>query len=203
MPWINKAKVLVQLFYSGMFSGQAVAEFLLGKINPSGKLPITFPVSLNESPDHKLGEFPGDDVVNYKEGIYVGYRYYEKYSVKTLFPFGFGLSYTTFEYSNLMIDGLKVMVNVKNSGNVKGSEIIQLYIKNLATNEDRPIKELKAFTKVNLEPGEQSTETFNLQKENFAYFSLKKNKWVTDSGTYQIIIGDSVENALLDSIITI
>lgn len=191
MPWIDKANTLIQLFYSGMFSGQVVAEVIFGAVNPSGKLPITFPVKISDSPDHALGEFPGDEKVEYKEGIFVGYRYYDKYKVKPLFPFGHGLSYSSFEYKDLSIVDLDIKVTVKNCGKCPGFETIQLYIGNMATDEVRPVKELKAFHKVFLEAGEEKTHKFKLKHGDFSYYSSKLDKWVTTPGEYSLLCGSS------------
>lgn len=203
MPWIEKSKALIQLFYSGMFSGQAVAEVLLGEVNPSGKMPLTFPKKLEDSPDHYFGDFPGDKSISYNEGLLVGYRFYEKYKIEPLFPFGYGLSYTRFEYSELIIRDLSVSLQIRNSGSFSGKEIIQLYIKRIEIIKERPVKELKRFSKIELEPDVTEEVNFELDLADFSIFNEDEGRWIVPKGEYEILCGSSSDNILLSCGITI
>jgi beta-glucosidase len=198
MPWLDKVKGLLEGYLGGQALGGAIADILFGEVNPSGKLAETFPVKLSDNPSYL--NFPGEgDKVEYKEGIFVGYRYYDTKQIETLFPFGFGLSYTTFEYKNLLIDKkeikdietVTVTVNVKNTGNVAGKEIIQLYVKDIESSVARPEKELKGFEKVFLQPGEDKTISFKLDKRSFAYYNTDLKDWHVESGEYEILVGKS------------
>jgi beta-glucosidase len=193
--WSADAKAILQAWYPGMEGGNAIANVLFGKVNPSGKLPVTFPKKLQDIPAHALGEYPGDSVVNYKEGIFVGYRYFDTYNVEPLFAFGHGLSYTTFEYSNLVLnkDGENVVVSLtlKNSGNIAGAEVAQIYVSDEKASVERPQKELKGFKKVFLNPGESKKITITLNKGAFEYFDEKKMNWVLESGKFSVKVGSS------------
>lgn len=194
--WIDNVKGVISAWYAGMEGGNALAEIIFGKINPSGKLPVSFPKVLEDAPAHKLGDFPGkNDIVVYRDDIFVGYRYYDTYKVEPQFAFGHGLSYTTFEYSNLHIKtGNKtatVTFSIKNTGTMAGAEVAQLYIKQKKQNLPRPEKELKGFEKVFLKAGEEKKVTLTLNKEAFQYFNDVKNKWEIDPGVFEFIIGSS------------
>ncbi|HEY5731995.1 MAG TPA: glycoside hydrolase family 3 C-terminal domain-containing protein [Anaerolineales bacterium] len=198
MPWIDKTQTVLQLWYNSQEQGNALADVLFGDVNPSGKLPTTFPVRLVDNPG--FINYPGENgKVRYGEGIFVGYRYYDKKDVKPLFPFGHGLSYTQFEYSNLRLsarkmkpDGrLKVKVDVINTGKVIGKEIVQLYVHDLNSTFARPEKELKAFAKVELKSKQKKTVTFTLDREAFWYFDTAINAWSTEAGEFEIQIGAS------------
>jgi len=198
MPWIDKTQAVLQLWYNSQEQGNALADVLFGDVNPSGKLPTTFPVRLEDNPAYI--NYPGENSkVKYGEGIFVGYRYYDKKDVTPLFPFGHGLSYTKFKYSNLKLnakkvspDGiLKVKVDVTNTGKVKGREIVQLYVRDVKSTFARPEKELKAFDKVELKPGQKKTITFTLDREAFWYFDTASNDWATEPGEFEILIGAS------------
>ncbi len=198
MPWIDKAQTVLQLWYNSQEQGNALADVLFGDVNPSGKLPTTFPVRLEDNPAYI--NYPGENSkVRYGEGIFVGYRYYDKKDVTPLFPFGHGLSYTKFKYSNLKLsakkvspDGtFKVKVDVTNTGKVKGKEVVQLYVGDVQSTFARPEKELKAFDKVELKPGQKKTVTFTLDREAFWYFDTATNTWATESGEFEILIGAS------------
>ncbi|GAI48075.1 unnamed protein product, partial [marine sediment metagenome] len=159
MPWIGKVTAIIDMLYPGMEGGNAVSNILIGKVNPSGKLPVTFPRKLSDTPAYN--NFPGDKKVHYREGVFVGYRYYDKKKIKSLFPFGHGLSYTTFKYSDLKVpekvksgEIVNISVQLKNNGNKKGKEVVQLYVYDRESSLARPLKELKGFKKVNLKPGE-------------------------------------------------
>jgi len=209
MPWINRVKGLLESYLGGQALGGAIADLLYGIANPSGKLAETFPVKLSDTPSFL--NFPGErDKVEYKEGIFVGYRYYDKKEIEPLFPFGYGLSYTTFEYNNLTIDKkemndtetAKVTVTVKNTGLVPGKEIVQLYISAVESQVIRPEKELKGFEKVELQPGEEKTVTFILDRRSFAYYNVDLNDWHVETGEYNILVGKSSKEIVLkDSIL--
>ncbi|KHF40554.1 glycoside hydrolase family 3 C-terminal domain-containing protein [Halalkalibacter okhensis] len=208
MPWLEKVKGLLEGYLGGQAIGGAIADLLFGEVNPSGKLAETFPVQLSDNPSYL--HFPGEgDNVEYKEGIFVGYRYYDTKKVEPLFPFGYGLSYTTFEYSNIVIDKKKIKdtetvtvhVNVENTGNVAGEEIVQLYVKDIESTVVRPEKELKGFEKVQLQPGEEKTVTFTLDKRSFAYYNVGLKDWHVESGEFEILIGkSSIEIVLSDQV---
>lgn len=196
--WVDKAKSIVEGWYPGMEGGNALASILFGKINPSGKLPMSFPKKLEDSPAHKLGDYPGyKGLLNYNEGIYVGYRYFDTYKVAPQFAFGHGLSYTTFSYAPIKIlaktadKKVKLSVNVKNTGKVYGGEVVQLYVSEKNPKIDRPIKELKAFDKVFLKPGESKDIAFDLDQTSFQYYDEVKGKWVVDTANFDILVGSS------------
>ena len=198
MPWIDKVPAVLQLWYDSQEQGNALADVLFGDVNPSGKLPTTFPVRLQDNPAYT--NYPGENgKVRYGEGIFVGYRYYDKKEIAPLFPFGHGLSYTTFQYSNLQLSAtsitpnelLEVNVDITNTGKVAGKEIVQLYVHDVKATFARPEKELKAFTKVELAPGETRTITFTLDREAFWYFDTRKNSWSTEPGEFEILVGSS------------
>jgi beta-glucosidase len=204
MPWIDQVKGLLEGYLGGQALGGAIADLLFGDANPSGKLAETFPQKLSDNPSFL--NFPGDgDKVEYKEGIFVGYRYYDKKEIDPLFPFGYGLSYTNFEYSNLIIDKkeikdtetVSVRLKVKNSGSILGKEVVQLYIKDVASTVSRPGKELKGFEKVELQPGEQKTVTFVLDKRSFAYYNVHLKDWHVETGEFEVLIGKSSREIVL------
>ena len=199
MPWVKEVPGIVQGWFLGTEAGNALANVLVGDVNPSGKLTFTFPVKLNDNGAHALGEFPGGDEVTYKESIFVGYRYADKQKAKPLFSFGHGLSYTTFEYGKVSADKKQMSagdqitfsVKVKNTGNREGSEIVQLYISDLKSSLPRPIKELKGFEKISLKAGEEKTVTFTVDKAALSFFDDKKHEWVAEPGDFEAIIGAS------------
>ena len=204
MPWIDKVKGLLEGYLGGQALGGAIADLLFGDENPSGKLAETFPQKLSDNPSFL--NFPGDgDKVEYKEGIFVGYRYYDKKEIEPLFPFGYGLSFTNFEYSNLILDKkeikdtetVSVSLNVKNIGSVPGKEVVQLYVKDVASTVSRPEKELKGFEKVELQPKEQKTITFELDKRSFAYYDVNLKDWRVETGEFEILIGKSSREIIL------
>ncbi|MHA6696226.1 glycoside hydrolase family 3 C-terminal domain-containing protein [Chryseobacterium sp. A321] len=202
MPWVNEVNSIVQGWFLGTEAGNALAAVLFGDVNPSGKLPFTFPVKLSDNSAHALGEFPGDDTIQYNEGLFVGYRWHDKEHIRPLFPFGHGLSYTKFQYGNATVDKksftqnetFTVTTTVKNTGKRAGSEIVQLYISDLKSSLPRPIKELKGFEKVQLQPGEQKTITFTLDKSALSFFDDKEHEWVAEPGTFKALIGASSED---------
>ncbi|QOS79408.1 glycoside hydrolase family 3 C-terminal domain-containing protein [Paenibacillus sp. JNUCC31] len=204
MPWIRHVKSVLEAYLGGQAAGGAIADLLFGDANPSGKLAETFPMTLKQNPSHPY--FPGEgDRVEYREGIFVGYRYYDAKDIEPLFPFGYGLSYTNFEYSDLNIDkriltdqeSVQVSLKVKNTGKRHGKEIIQLYVKANAFKVIRPEKELKGFVKVALEPDEEQIISFTLDKRSFAYYDMDLKDWNADSGEYEIGIGSSSRNVPL------
>lgn len=204
--WLPQVKGLVQAWYPGMEGGNAIANILTGKVNPSGKLPITFPKKLSESPAHVFGEYPGvDEKQTYNEDIWVGYRYFDTYNVEPEFCFGFGLSYTTFNYSNLAVvkegENVKVTFDVTNSGQVAGSEIAQVYVNDPESKVKRPVKELKGFDKVYLEPGQTQKLEVVLNSKAFRYFDEEKMDWVLEPGTFNIEVGSSSQSILLEQAI--
>jgi beta-glucosidase len=210
MPWVDKVPAVLQLWYDSQEQGNALADVLFGDVNPSGKLPTTFPVRLQDNPAYT--NYPGENgKVHYGEGIFVGYRYYDKKEIAPLFPFGHGLSYTTFKYSNLQLnassitpnDLLEVNVDITNTGKVAGKEIVQLYVHDLKATFARPEKELKAFTKVELAPGQTRTVTFTLDREALWYFDTRKNTWATEPGDFEILVGSSSRAIHLRDVFTL
>lgn len=204
MPWISKVKGVLEAYLGGQAVGGAEYDILFGKVNPSAKLPETFPLQLSDNPSYL--NFPGEkDKVEYKEGIFVGYRYYDKKKMDVLFPFGHGLSYTTFEYSDLKLSSEKVKdteevtvsVDITNTGSVAGREIVQLYVADEESTVIRPEKELKGFEKVELQPGEKRTVHFRLNKRSFAYYNTDIHNWHVESGRFVIMIGKSSRDIVL------
>jgi beta-glucosidase len=201
--WAGDAKAIVQAWYPGMEGGNALAGILFGQVNPSGKLPMTFPKKLEDVGAHALGQYPGDSVnVYYYDDIYVGYRYFDTWKVEPQFAFGHGLSYTSFAYSNLKVQpaGKKATVSftIKNTGSREGAEVAQVYIRQEKSTLPRPDKELKAFRKISLKPGEQRTITLTLDEEAFQYYSDVQNKWVMEPGNFEILIGSSSRDIRLN-----
>ncbi|WP_216848914.1 glycoside hydrolase family 3 C-terminal domain-containing protein [Pedobacter sp. L105] len=210
MPWLPKVKAVVEGWLTGQASGGAMADVLSGKVNPSGKLSETFAGSIHDTPTAL--EFPGlNQQANYGEGVYIGYRYYDKKQIEPLFPFGYGLSYTSFSYSDLELsadqikdtDSLTVKLKVKNTGKVAGKEIVQLYVGNTDATVSRPVKELKAFTKLALEPGEEKTAEFKLSKRDFAYYNVRLHDWAVNPGVFHILAGGSSAGLPLDKMVTV
>ena len=210
MPWKDKVKGIVEAYLGGQAIGSAVVDVLFGKVNPSGKLPETFPLKLEDNPSY-LYYFGEGDKVEYREGVFVGYRYYETKKMDVLFPFGHGLSYTNFEYSNITIsddhikdtDTVTVTVDVTNTGDVFGKEVVQLYVSPKNNKIIRPVKELKGFEKIALEPGETKTVSFILNKRSFAYWNMEIHDWHVESGKYDILIGKSVSDIVLSREISV
>jgi len=210
MPWLCGVKAAVEAYLGGQATGGAVMDVLSGAVNPSGKLAETFPLRLQDNPSYL--NFPGDrDKVEYREGIFVGYRYYDKKEMPVLFPFGHGLSYTSFEYSGLAVDKeealctdtITVTVKVKNTGPVPGKEVVQLYVAPRASREVRAPKELKGFKKVALNPGEEKTISFTLEKRSFAFYDVAQKNWRIEAGAYGILIGASSQDIRLEKDITV
>lgn len=205
MPWVDEVPAIVQAWFLGSEAGNAIAAVLVGEVNPSGKLPFTFPARLEDVPAHSLGEYTGvtsREVVDlkYNESIFVGYRWADKQKkVKPLFPFGHGLSYTTFAYGKpvadskiLSADGtLTVKVTVKNTGTCEGQEVVQMYISDKKSSLPRPVKELKGFRKIKLAPGEEQEVSFTIDKEALSYFDDAQHAWVAEPGKFEAIIAAS------------
>ena len=204
---INKIKknnhTIVWSWYNGSEGGNALADVLTGKINPSGKLPFTFPVALNESPAHNMNTFPGENLTtNYKEGILVGYRWYDTKKIVPLYPFGYGLSYTSFEYSALHTDKksyannetITVTTKVKNTGKFAGKETVQLYIGKQGSVVERAEKELKAFKKVMVPTGQEVTVTLSIPVKDIAYYNEQSKKWIVEPGKYKLLAGTSSQD---------
>ncbi|MEA4939348.1 MAG: glycoside hydrolase family 3 C-terminal domain-containing protein [Christensenella sp.] len=210
MPWIKGVKAVLDMWYCGEGSGSAVAKLLFGQANPSGKLPVTMPVKMSDFPGYL--HFPGENhKLLYEEGIFVGYRYYEKKELAPLFAFGHGLSYTAFEYSALRLSNeqvqlpqtLNVSFTVTNTGSMRGGEVPQLYVADKHSRLPRPPKELKHFTKIYLEPGESTEIVFKLNERDFAYYDPAFSSWVVDSGTFELIIGSSSQDVRLRADVTV
>jgi beta-glucosidase len=204
MPWIHKVSSILETYLGGEAVGTAIAKILFGEQNPCGKLAETFPKRVEHNPSYL--NFPGEkDTVEYREGIFVGYRYYQKKKIEPLFEFGYGLSYTTFEYSCLMLDKtemtdtdcLTVRCRIKNTGNVCGKEIVQLYIENPMLDIIRPVRELRDFKKIALDPGEEKEIIFNLEKRAFAYYNEALSDWHVETGEYGVCIGASSDDIRL------
>ncbi|MDF9841618.1 beta-glucosidase [Paenibacillus sp. PastF-1] len=204
MPWLSKTKAVLEGYLGGQAVGGAVADLLFGVVSPSGKLAETFPQKLSDNPSFL--NFPGEgDRVEYKEGLFVGYRYYDKKEIEPLFPFGFGLSYTSFEYSNLLLnkrsiqdtEAVEVTVTVKNTGTIAGKETVQLYVSDVESSVIRPLQELKGFTKIALQPGEAQEVTFTLDKRSFAYYDVKLGDWHVESGEFTVAVAASSRDVRL------
>ncbi len=188
MPWADDVAGIVYAWYPGQEGGNSVADVLFGDVNPCGKLPTTIPMRYEDNPAHD--NYPGGDgVVRYEEGVFVGYRHYDRAKIEPRFPFGHGLSYTTFSYGDLNVDGRDVSVDVTNTGKVRGKEVVQLYICDPVAAVARPAQELKAFSKIDLEPGETKTVSFHLPDRAFQYWG--EGKWVLEPGDYELACGSS------------
>ena len=197
LPWLEKVPAVIDLFYPGMFGGKVLAEAVFGDINPSGHLTFSWPEKLEDSPAHALGHEDNDNVY-LGEKLEVGYRYFDTRDIKPLFPFGYGLSYTEFEYSGMTVEGRTVKVNVKNTGSRAGKEVVQLYVAPENSPVFRPAHELKAFCKVDLMPGEEKTVTFNLDDMAFAYWDDFSGAWTVSHGKYRIEAGRSSRDIRLE-----
>jgi beta-glucosidase len=209
MPWVNSVKGVLEAWYSGQGDGTAIASLLFGDTNPSGHLPVTFPTSLSQVPAHTSSQWPGTGgTVQYSEGVNVGYRYYDANGLTPLFPFGFGLSYTSFSYSNLQVGTLPaggaatVTATVTNTGSRAGADVAQLYVSQPAASGEPP-KQLEGFARVTLQPGASQTVSFPLTQRNLQYYNATSNAWTTSTGTYGIAVGDSGSNASLTGTLSV
>ena len=204
MPWKDQVEGILEAYLGGEAVGRAVAEVLAGIKNPCGRLAETFPLRLEDTPCY-LTYGKGFDNADYQEGVFVGYRYYTSRKMNTAFPFGYGLSYTTFEYSNLRVDKkemtdqemLQVSVNVKNTGKRSGKTVVQLYVGAPETEVIRPVRELRGFEKIFLEAGEEKTVTFTLDERAFAYWNTAIHDWYVEEGTYNVMIGEDADKMCL------
>lgn len=196
----GRAKAIVWSWYSGCEGGTALAEVLLGEVNPSGKLPETFPASLDDCPAERLGEFGDPKRVVYRDGVFVGYRYYDSFGIAPAFPFGHGLSYTTFSYENVQVDSEEtadggvtatVHVEVKNTGTRMGAEVVQVYVSPSVRGKQRPLQELRGFKKLFLKPGEKKTVVVTLPTEAFAFYRKEEKAFIVEPGTYRVRVGGS------------
>lgn len=210
MPWADEVKGILEAYLGGQAVGAAEAKILFGDANPCGKLAETIPYKLSDNPSYL--NFPGDgETVEYKEGVFVGYRYYDKKEMPVRYPFGYGLSYTEFAYSNLKLDKksmkdtdtLTVSVDVTNTGSREGKEIVQLYVADLTGSANRPVRELKNFVKVSLAPGETKTVQMELNKRSFAWYNVKLHDWYAASGIYEIQIGKSSREIVLSDTVEV
>jgi len=205
MPWINSVKAVLEIHLGGEAVGLATADILYGRENPSGRLAETFPIRIEDTSTYPYYGVEKDDVI-FREGVLVGYRYYETMKKPVLFPFGYGLSYTTFAYSNLKTDKdeildtdkLNVSITVTNTGKVDGKEVVQLYVAGKTAGVVRPIRELRAFDKVTLKAGESKVITFSLDKRAFAYWNVDIHDWYVSTGDYKIQIGTSAADIILE-----
>jgi beta-glucosidase len=210
MPWVERVSAVVEGYLGGQAGAGAVADILYGRVCPSGKLAETFPLKLEDNPSYHY--FPGGPTsVEYRESLYVGYRYYDTVQSQVLFPFGHGLSYTTFEYRDLALsqpvisesETLTVSLQVANTGPLAGKETVQLYVRDLESTAFRPDRELKAFKKVSLEPGEVKTVTLTLDRRAFAYYHTDLNDWHVESGTFEILVGASSRDIRLTATVQV
>ena len=203
MPWINKVKSVIQTWYPGQEFGNALADIITGAVSPSGKLPSTFPIKIEDTPAYS--SYPGKDLqMNYDEKLLVGYKWYERENIKTQYPFGHGLSYTTFEYSNLLINELKddlisCKFTIKNTGDISGSEISQCYVELKNNDLSEPIKKLQGFDKTYLSPQEKKEIEIILNPRSFSGWNLDKKSWEIKQGSYNIHIGASSEDIRLSN----
>ena len=210
MPWIGKVKAVLEAYLGGQAVGEAAVRVLFGDANPCGKLPETFPLKLEDNPSYLYYGGEGN-VTEYREGVFVGYRYYDKKKMDVLFPFGFGLSYTTFEYSGLKLsagkikdtDTLTVTLMVKNTGSRAGKEAVQLYVGDVESTPLRPVRELKGFAKVALEPGESKAVSFTLDKRSFAYWNQQIHDWHVETGVFTVEVGGSSRDLPLKAEVTV
>jgi beta-glucosidase len=203
--WIDKTPSVIQAWFSGQEGGTAIADILFGEVNPSGKLSTTFLKKWEDSPAY--GNFPGaKGIVEYKEGVFVGYRYFDTKNVEPLFPFGHGLSYTTFEYGDLKISPekmkaegtVRVQFSIKNTGKIAGAEVAQLYISDEKASVERPVKELKGFQKVFLQPGQKQMITLTLDKTALSFYDVNKKSWMAEPGKFNVLIGSSSRDIRLN-----
>jgi beta-glucosidase len=209
MPWVEDVPAIVMAWYPGMEGGRAIADVLFGQVNPGGRLPVSFPRALADSPAHSdPRRFPGDEKeVHYDEDIFVGYRHFDRVGVEPLFPFGHGLSYTSFDYSQLAIEEggwrrdrvLRLSMQLTNTGARDGAEVVQLYVGARAPSLPRPVRELKAFRKVSLRAGESCKVEFELPVRALAYFCPESLCWRVDDGEYEITLAASSRDLRLQA----
>lgn len=210
--WIDRVPALLQSWYGGSEAGGALAEVLTGRVDPSGRLPISWEKRVEDDPAYKnYYEIPGTHDVKYREGIFVGYRYYDHSKVKPLFPFGFGLSYTTFSFSHLSVSPVQasedspitVSFDVSNTGQRPGAEVAQVYVGDPSATVPRPVKELKGFARVELNPGETQHLSVKLNRRSLAYWDVHSHAWKVDPGKFVVSVGDSSANVPLKQEFTV
>ena len=205
MPWASKVNAIVQGWYGGSESGHALVDVLTGAVNPSGKLPFTMPIALADGPLKTERQYPGIKEEGkkwwqeyYDEGVFIGYRWYSSKNVPVQYPFGYGLSYTTFDISGVTVkragEGFKVSATVKNTGSVVGAEVLQLYVSDVESSVERPVKELKGFEKVFLQPGESRKVQFTLDRRALSFFDADSHAWVAEPGEFRALVGTSSED---------
>ena len=202
--WVQDVPALVDAWFGGQEMGHAVADVLFGEVNPSGKLPFSYVNEMKESPGY--GNYPGENLhMKYAEGIYVGYRYFDKHGIAPQFPFGYGLSYTNFGYSDLKIkigpmgetpvgsgpQTFEVSVKIRNDGKRAGAEVVELYVHDGHSSVDRPVKELKGFRRIELAPGQSGEVSFTLDRSALAYYSVEKKGWISEPGKFEVLVGAS------------
>ena len=210
IPWVDEVPAILEMYLGGQAVGEATVDLLFGVVNPSGKLAETFPIRLEDNPSY-LSYKVVDNKIYYDEKVFVGYRYYDTKEIPVLFPFGHGCSYTTFEYSHLVVnqdhirddESLIVSVDITNTGKVFGKEVVQLYVQDLTQTAIRPVKELRQFEKVALQPGETQTVSFTLTKRDFAYYHTGISDWYVPTGQYRILIAKSSRDIKLEETITV
>lgn len=205
LPWLKDAKAVVEAWLPGQEGGDAVARILFGEVNPSGKMPETFPKRIEDNPTYLY--YPGTRDAVYNEGIFVGYRYYDTKKIDPLIPFGHGLSYTTFGYGDLSVKatekGVGVSLNVRNTGGMAGKEVVQLYVHDVKSSEARPFKELKGFEKVDLKAGKSGMASFDLGPRAFSYYDVHSHAWVCEPGAFDILVGSSSRDIRAKKTITL
>ncbi len=196
---------MLHVWYPGQEGGKAIAEIILGQVNPSGKLPVSFEKKWEDNATfNSYYDDDGDKHVFYKEGIFIGYRHFDKNAVEPLFPFGYGLSYTTFTFDKLIVEKIKkgkskeirVSVEIINSGEKAGAEVIQVYVSDLESSVVRPVKELKGFEKIFLQAGESRNVTISLSEDAFKFYDENTKSWVLEKGEFEILVGNSSANIL-------
>jgi beta-glucosidase len=213
MPWAERVPALLEGWLGGQGGGGAIAETLLGRVNPSGKLAETFPVRLEDTPAYLTFPHDGTDRVPFSEGLFTGYRWYDARRIAPLFPFGHGLSYTTFEYSDLAVEAVEeregeplrvsVSLRVRNTGSRNGGEVVQLYVRERQPRLTRPDKELKAFAKVSLEPQEETEVSFELGERDFAFYDPRAEAWTVTGGAFDLLVGASSRDIRLEGSVTL
>ncbi len=204
MPWANKANAIVWGWYGGMEAGHAFADVLFGEVNPSGKMPITLPEKLAHVAPIALNDYNAEESL-YSEGVFIGYRWFEQQQIKPTFAFGHGLSYTTFDVSQIKLSSqqlaenetLTVTAQVKNTGTVAGAEVVQLYLHDKQASVIRPAKELKGFDKVYLQPGESKQISIELTQRDLSFWDVNTNNWLAEAGEFEVLLGTSLDNIVL------
>jgi beta-glucosidase len=201
--WVDQTPAIMEAWYAGQEGGTALAQLLFGDYSPSGKLPITFDRKWEDNASHD-SYYPaeGTNDVKYSEGIFLGYRHYDKIGAKPLFPFGFGLSYSTFKYSNLKMEGsdsssVKVSFDLTNTGSREAADVAELYVSDGHASVPRPPKELKGYSRVELKPGETKTVNLTLDSRSFSYYDVGSKSWKVEPGEFGILVGDSSEDIAL------